>query len=206
MKRKIWLLFSTIFLALSLVLSGCTCLDFVTSIFTKSDTTAEAKKEQQAFEEYVTKEFRTSFEDNLIGLHFTLKDPASYGIEKPENPLPPLTLEYNEECKEEMDKSKEALAAIDSSLLTEKQQIFYETISHYLDQQIALTDYTQFTNLLSADQGIASQLPVTLSEYSFDTEEDIKDYLLILTKIPDYLKEALEWEKIRDQDLSLIHI
>lgn len=200
MKRKIWLLFSTLFLALSLMLSGCTCPDFVTNIFTKSGTAEEAKKEQQAFEEYVTKEFVTSFEDNLIGLHFTLKDPTSYGIEKPENPLPPLTLEYNEECKEEMEKSKKALAAIDSSLLTEKQQIFYETISHYLDQQIALSDYTQFTNLLSADQGIASQLPITLSEYSFETEEDIKDYLLILTKIPDYLEEALEWEKVRDQD------
>lgn len=162
-----------------------------------SSLSKEEKKTQAAFEALLEEEFKDSFLSDFVGLHYTLKDPSAYGIEKPEPSFPPLTEEYNKKSIEELRKSQEKLLALDCSLLTPKQQILYQTLSHYMTQQLALSDYSQFINVLSADKGISSQLPITLSEYAFYSEEDVKNYLALLTKVPSYFSEALQWEENR---------
>ena len=184
-------------IVLSFPLSGCQQSDSSSETGAEINTSDTVNQTQQAFEDYVLEEFQDSFDNDLIGLHFTLKDSSAYDIEKPENAFPPLTAEYNEECQTELKKSQEKLASFDRSELTEKQQLLHETLTHYVDQQIKLSEYSQFTNLLSADRGISSQLPVSLSEYAFYSEEDIKDYLSLLTQIPDYFTQALAWEQER---------
>lgn len=198
LKKRLGILLLSFILIFSLPLSGCTKKNHsgieTSGIFGKSN--AETK-EQQAFEKYVLNEFQTSFQDDFIGLHFTLKNPDTYQIEKPEPAFPPLTEEYNKQSIEELRKSQEKLLSMDSSLLTEKQQLLYETLSRYLTQQLALSEYSQFVNLLSADRGVSSQLPITLSEYAFYSEQDVKDYLALLTKVPTYFSQALQWEEKR---------
>lgn len=39
--------------------------------------------------------------------------------------------------------------------------------------------------------GLPSDIPVTLSEYRFDNEKDIKDYLSLVNQIPELLRRFL---------------
>lgn len=150
---------------------------------------------QNAFEDFLIEEFQASFENDMLTLHYTLKNPELYDIEKPAKAFVPLTKEYNEQCKEELMATQEALTNFEKAALTTSQQILYDTLDKYLKQQIALSSYTQFLHVLGPNTGISSNLPLTLAEYTFYSEEDVKDYLAILPQIPSLLKEAFVWEK-----------
>lgn len=180
----------------------------ITLLFTSCQTgsaikeppkTDEAANAQNAFEDFLMEEFQDSFEDNMVMLHYTLKNPENYDIEKPEKAFTPLSQEYNEACKEELMETQKELSTIDKTLLTKNQQIQYETLDKYLSQQIALSDYPQFIHVLGPNTGISSNLPLTLAEYTFYTEEDVKDYLSILPQIPSLLEDAYQWEESQTQ-------
>lgn len=187
--------------SLSVCLGGCQNKDNNTVSPSEEESGSTSvdltSKEQDAFDDFLDETFQTSFENDLIGLHFTVTNPDSYGIEKPEQPFPPLTNEYNEYCQKKLTDLQEKLNSFNRSRLTKKQQLFHEVLTHYTQQQLELSKQPQFANLLSADTGYSSQLPVTLSEYAFHKEEDVKDYLCILTSIPDLFTQALAWEENR---------
>lgn len=180
------ILLSTLFLLLCGI-TGCTLSENVDS--------PKAQASQEAFEAFLDEQFRSSFEDELINLHYTLKDPESYGIEKPSNASSDITSDYTVQMKEGLTEAQKALSEINVKHLTEDQQRIYKTLDKYLTQQIALCDYLQFVNLLSYGTGLSSNLPLTLAEYAFYSEEDVKDYLSILPQIPELLTQALEWEQ-----------
>lgn len=160
-----------------------------------STFTAKQTAAREAFEAFLNEEFQNAFEDSLLTLHYTLKNPENYGIEKPQKAFPAITEDYNEQCKKELLATQKALSTIGRSDLTENQQITYETVEKYVEQQLALCDYPQFLHVLGASSGLSSNLPLTLAEYTFYLEEDVKDYLSILTQIPTLFEEAFAWEK-----------
>ena len=155
----------------------------------------KAKSSQDAFETFLNDQFRSSFENDLINLHYTLKNPADFGIEKPEKASSDITLDYPEQTKQNLTETKKALHQINQNHLTEGQQRIYTTLDKYLNQQIELCNYPQFLNPLSYATGLSSSLPLTLAEYTFYSEEDVKDYLSILPQIPELLKQAYIWEE-----------
>ena len=183
---RIFIVLSTLFLFLC-GLSSCGSAADMNS--------PEANASQETFEIFLKEEFRDSFENELINLHYTLKNPESFGIERPDKASTDITLQYPEEMKAELLETREELHQINKDHLPEDQQRIYQTLDLYLEQQIALCGYPQFLNLLSYATGLSSNLPLTLAEYAFYTEEDVKDYLSILTQVPNLLAQALEWEQ-----------
>lgn len=155
----------------------------------------KSKSIQKTFETFLENEFRSSFEHDLINLHYTLKNPKSFRIEKPIKAFLDITPDYPEHMKADLLETQKTLHQINKKHLTEEQQRIYQTLDRYLKQQIKLCDYPQFLNLLSYATGLSSSLPLTLAEYTFYTEEDISDYLSVLPQIPELLQQAYEWEK-----------
>lgn len=192
MNKKFTIIFISIILALSLTLSSC---QITAKDQEKSTTTTESSAASQTFEAFLNEEFQNAFQDSLLSLHYTLKNLENYGIEKPEKAFPSITEDYNETCKKELIATRKALSTIASSDLEEHQQVIYETVEKYLEQQLALCEYPQFIHFLGASSGLSSNLPLTLAEYTFYSEEDVKDYLSILTQIPALFEEAFAWEK-----------
>ncbi|MBE5956119.1 MAG: DUF885 domain-containing protein [Lachnospiraceae bacterium] len=180
------LLLSTLLLLLC-GLSAC-------SLSTNVDS-PKVKASQQAFEEFLHDQFCSSFENELINLHYTLKNPEAYGIENPEKASSDITHDYPDQMKSSLTETQKSLRQIKKGHLTEEQQRIYRTLDQYLEQQIGLCDYPEFLNLLSYGTGLSSNLPLTLAEYTFYTEEDIKDYLSILSQIPKLLTQAFHWEQ-----------
>lgn len=184
-RHLIFLLFALCFLCLGI--SGC-------ASFHRADA-AQAEASQKAFQEFLEDEFSSSFQDELINLHYTLKNPELLGIEKPTKASSPITSDYAVSMKENLSATAEALSQIKKEHLTEEQQHIYSTLEKYLFQQIALCDYPQFVHFLSSGTGLSSNLPLTLAEYAFYSEDDVKDYLSILPQIPELLQQAFEWEQ-----------
>ena len=154
-----------------------------------------SKATQETFETFLKDQFCSSFENNLINLHYTLKNPESFHIEKPTKAFADITPDYPEQMRTELLETQKTLHQIKKKHLTEEQKRIYQTLDRYLKQQITLCDYPQFLNLLSCSTGLSSSLPLTLAEYAFYTEEDILDYLSILPQIPGLLRQAYDWEK-----------
>lgn len=192
MKRKLLLPLICTILSFSLFLTSCHSLG---TSQREAEVTEEQREASQAFEAFLNEEFQNAFEDNLLTLHYTLKNPANYGIEKPEKAFPAITENYSDDSKEELLQTQRNLSTIDAKKLSKNQQILYETVEKYITQQLTLCEYPQFLHVLGASSGLSSNLPLTLAEYTFDTEEDVKDYLSILTQIPTLFAEAFSWEK-----------
>ena len=162
---------------------------------TEDVDTPKSKTIQETFESFLEDQFCSSFENDLINLHYTLKNPESFHIEKPAKAFADITPDYPEQMKEELLETQKTLHQINKKYLTEEQKRIYQTLDRYLKQQIELCGYPQFLNLLSYATGLSSSLPLTLAEYAFYTEEDILDYLSVLPQIPGLLRQAYDWEK-----------
>ena len=192
MRKRITSILVCMLLTLSLTLSSC---QFPFSASKDSHQTARDEETLPAFDAFLNEEFQNAFSDSLLTLHYTLKNPAQYGIEKPQQAFPSITEHYNDDCKAELQKTKKNLSTIHPSSLPKDQQILYETVEKYVDQQLTLCDYPQFLHLLGANSGLSSNLPLTLAEYTFYYQEDVTDYLSILTQIPTLFEEAFAWEE-----------
>lgn len=184
--RRLFFFLSTVFLLLS-GLTGCSTAASVGS--------SDAEDEKKAFDAFLEEQFTTSFEEDLIHLHYTLKHPENYDIEKPEKASSSITADSLLAQKEGLLQMKELLSQFQEKYLSKEQKRIYHTLEKYLTQQILLCDYPQFLHPLSCGSGLSSNLPLTLAEYAFYSEEDVKDYLSILPQIPDLLKQALVWEE-----------
>ena len=166
---------------------------------TKDVDNSKSNAIQKTFDTFLESQFCSSFENDLINLHYTLKNPEAFHIEKPAEAFADITPDYPEQMKAELLETKKTLHQIDQKHLTEEQKRIYRTLDQYLKQQIELCDYPQFLNPLSYATGISSTLPLTLAEYAFYTEEDILDYLSILPQVPELLQQAYDWEKSQSE-------
>ena len=54
--------------------------------------------------------------------------------------------------------------------------------------------------------GLPSDIPVTLSEYRFDNEKDIKDYLSLVNQIPELFTQVLDFEEDVYKRQQKIHL
>ena len=92
---------------------------------------ANADEERARFDEYLEEDFVATLESDLLTLHYTLKDPAAYGIEDVEPTFgdvqPPLLSDYDEEI--------DRLEGFDRSLLTKEQQELYEMLMRFYRQE-----------------------------------------------------------------------
>ena len=152
----------------------------------------------QAFSRYTSSLFRQEISGNTITLHYTLKNPASYGIKK-------LPLTYGqcitdpELVRSSIENEQTKLHAYDKHALSSKNQMTYDVLDNYLEAAHALAPYTLYDEPFSPLTGTQSQLPVILSEYRFYSTVDIDDYLKLLTKTPEYFRSLLNFEQTKSE-------
>lgn len=162
---------------------------------TKTSFSEKDKKEQQAFEQYLEEEFNQTVTANTLTLHSSLKDPEGFGIKRPKPSFGDISLDTLKSDKEQLMTTQEKLHQISPSSLTEEQNFIYQILDNYLDTYIELSNYYLYGNPFSANTGISTQLPITMAEYEFYVEADIKDYLSLVNQIPSFFADYIEIEK-----------
>ncbi len=156
-------------------------------------------KAQQDFDQMTKDLFMSEVDGNLITLHYTLADPAAYGITEYEKTFGNVSLEQSQKAMEETRQLKDSLDSIDSSLLRQDQLLTYRILNAYLDTQLSSQGLELYDQPLSSSLGVQSQLPILLAEYTFYTKQDIEDYLELLSTIDAYYGEIIAFEQQKSQ-------
>lgn len=162
---------------------------FVGSFLYKNVYRRQPVNNQQAeFDRFLDALFLSEIESDPLSLHFMIKDASAYGVQVTDPVLTPYTPVAEEERREQLLGQKAALTAFSFEKLTTEQQQIYECLLFLLDNSIAMTDYTDLSNPLSPYSGVQQQLPFLLSEYRFDSREDMNDYLALLDSVYAYFE------------------
>ena len=191
----------SVLLSFVLLLSGCSLPSKNSEQHNSNTITNEAPAKardeniQASFDVLLDNLFKEEVITDTLTLHYTLADPASFGISSYPITLGDSNRETFNNAMEEIRELLESLKSFSYDSLTEKQQLTYDVLTDYLENQLALSDYYLYYEDLSPLLGIQAQLPVLLAEYPFYTETDITDYLMLLEQIPKYFEQILAFEK-----------
>ena len=160
-------------------------------------SSAHNSSKQKKFDQFLDSCFKEFATENTITLHFKLSDPSSYGIKK--EPSPTYGELSSDMAKKNCKRSKQLLQELytfPTSSLTKEQKLTWQIFQDYLNETIMSEKYILYSSPFGAD-GLPSDIPVTLSEYRFDNEKDIKDYLSLVNQIPELFTQVLDFEEER---------
>lgn len=161
--------------------------------------TEEELAVQETFDAYTEQIFVDSVTADIISLHYTLKDPAAFGITEYTPTLGEYSLEYFEEGMAESKTALDELKAINRDSLTKNQQLTYDILLSVFETDLTSEGMIFYSGSLSPVTGVQVQLPVLLAEYEFNTERDVTDYLTALAELDTYYGKIGEFERKRSE-------
>lgn len=147
---------------------------------------------QEAFSYFCKQAFIREVSSDSLSLHYTLACPETYSIE-----ISPSFGEAGSKHTEAVSAENYLylLSQFPYDALTRQQKLTYQVFQESLQNSIRLADYELYAEPLSKTIGIQAQLPVLLSEYAFYREEDVDDYLTLLTHLPAYFEQLADFER-----------
>lgn len=187
--------------ALGISIAGCRPADGLgnVTLIPSTDT-----READAFEEFCNTAFFSLVSEDTFSLHFSLHDPAAYGISVPDPGFSDLTADGLEREAANRSALLKKLHSFSRNQLNSRQQLIYDSMEAWLSAQCSLDDYPLYPELLSPSGGLHLDLPVLLSEYVFNCREDVDDYLALLELTDTWFMEIYDYEKRKcDQGLSM---
>ncbi len=153
------------------------------------------RKDKRAFQKLTKNLFLQEMTSNTLNMHYTLADPASFGIPR----TSPVLSCYREKgelsAAGELAEFLESLSVIDSDKLSAKEQTLYEQMQTYYRLSQKMAEYPYFEEPFSVHSGSQSQLPILLSEYTFRSKQDVEDYLCLLSQIDSVFQSYILYER-----------
>ena len=96
-------------------------------------------------------------------------------------------------------KKAAALDRFSPKKLSEENQFTWRILDSYLKTALSCSEYLLYEEPLSPLTGTQSQLPVLLSEFTFETTEDIDTYLSLLSTMSDYFQSLIDFEQAKSE-------
>lgn len=153
------------------------------------------KRNQPDFNEYTNLLFQEQISGDTIGLHYTLAHPENYGILSPEISLGSLNDNSPVLTRISCENIRSACESYDYDSLSTKDQLTYDVLLYTLDQNEKGCDYYYYEEPLNSINGIQAELPVLMAEYTFRDITDIENYLKLLSLVPEYFCEIIDFEE-----------
>ncbi len=185
---------TTVVVSAALLFSACGC---------RKDSSVVATTPDADFDTFLEDLFITEVTDNTINLHFTLKDPEGYGIEDMEPTLGDYSdrdFADGEEDWEELEDTFRELKSFHYSDLTAKQQLTYDILYHYIEQELSVKDCDYQGTVFGQITGVQSNMPLNMSLYEFYSAEDVEDYLALMEQLDDYFDYCMDYENFRTEE------
>lgn len=165
----------------TLLITGCAKI----SIPTNANT---------AFSNFTLDLFRQEVSANTINLHYSLQEPAKYGIT--DVPVTLGSFDVNEtSALAAIENWNTALHKFSYKALSKQNQLTYDILSHYFTTLKTDISFYLYDEPLSPLTGIHAQLPVLLAEYQFVSKADVDTYLSLLETMPDYFASLSRFEQ-----------
>lgn len=154
--------------------------------------------ENGKFEAFTRQIFEKEVSESILTLHYSLSHPEKKGISRPAPTLGTVTSDMSDTYRLYEGYLKK-LKGFSSEKLSRENQITLDMLLLYFHTQLSLKDHVLLEEMLSPSLGIQAQLPVLLAEYSFYQDQDIADYLNILSSVGPYFQSILDFEKEKSQ-------
>ncbi len=152
------------------------------------------------FETFTRTLFENDVASNTLTLHYTLANPAAYGIKDYEVTLGSYSdYDLKASCAA-IENYADITASFSEMNLNEKNRLTCDILSDHLARRLDNLDYYLYTEIFSPASGIQSQLPIMFAEYEFRCQRDIDDYLTLLSQIDTYFKDAADFESLRAEN------
>ena len=179
--KKITVLFLTITLTVTAV-NGCMGI----------------KKEQEAFDAFIERQFVETMEDNWLNAHIFMENPENFGVDITKVPVeisPEINDAYFKKIDEENQACREAFEAFNRSKLTDDQKDVYDTFAYELNN--VLDGSSEALKYISFDfatlSGSYTQIPTVLADLCLRNEEDIKALIKIVASVKPYLDSSADF-------------
>ena len=154
--------------------------------------------ENGKFESFTEEIFKNEVSGSTLTLHYALANPEKQGITRSRATLGSVFSDINESqklCQQYEDKLK----SFSYSRLSRENRLTLDMLLLYFHTQNFLGDNYFLEEPLGPSLGIQAQLPVLLAEYAFYKDQDITDYLNLLSDVDSYFKSILEFEQQKAQ-------
>ena len=179
-------------LLLVFLFAGCS---FYGTGSSQTSLSVENPETVHAFDDFTRQMFLEEVTANTINLHYTLADPEGYGITDYPVTLGDLSDEAASDSLARDENYLSVLESFDYTELSVKQQLTYDLLHDYLSLGLKLADYPLYDEYLKPSTGVQAELPILYEEYTFRTEQDVKDYLDLLALTDEYFHQVIAFEQ-----------
>lgn len=170
------------------------------SFVTISVVPVHAEERNEAFDALIEQDFIDTMESDYLTMHFTVKDYAAMGIEKPEVTLGEINQESFREMREQAKDMIDKLESFDKDRLSEEQKTDYDAImAAYIDQRDRAAN-PDFNWLFTPSSNIILNTSTNFTEFVFYGEQDFKDYISLLSSFPAYVDSAMTLTEQQAED------
>lgn len=150
--------------------------------------------ENERFTSFTEKLFCKEVAVSQISLHYTLKEPEAYGIDKADTAYGTIQTDSTQ-IKTAAENIQQALYAFSYEKLNVKNKITYDLLKQYLRSLREEADYLYYEEPLNTVNGVQTQIPIVLSEYQFYDRTDVEAYLDVLSETRDYFQQIIAFER-----------
>lgn len=144
--------------------------------------------------------FTTDISGNPLNLHYTLAYPESSGIKDYSLSLGTFDPTQLSGQKILLENRRTMINAFPARDLSPDNRLTQQILSLYYETQLLPARQYLLDEALSPSLGTQAQLPILLAEYTFRKEDDVWNYLKLLTSVDSYLESILSFEKLKAQN------
>lgn len=156
---------------------------------------------QKEFEEFLFAEYVDSVTSDTLTYNYEIKNGDEMGIPEPEVGLgdDDMSPEGIEKDKSEFDETFEKLKSFDRDELAEDQQLTYDILMDYMENEQVAYDYIYLYDPFSPMKGLQANIATYFTDYRFDDKGDVERYLQVLGMVRDYFGIYLDFEKTKSE-------
>lgn len=153
------------------------------------------RRDEKRFTGITAQLFAGEMKSNTLSMHYTLANPAAFGIGDYEPVLSCYNAEGALRGQAETENILTALKDLRPAKLSEQDAYLQQLLIRTLENSLALSSFSYYSEPLSPASGTQSNLPILLAEYPFRNRRDVEDYLALLDQSDDYFASLLTYEQ-----------
>lgn len=151
-----------------------------------------------SFDAYCTRVIREMVGEDYLTIHAFFNDPDALGLGE----VPPTFGRYAAQAGEEEAAQSAALIRdlmrYDRETLSQSQQRTYDLLLWTLQSAVPAAP-AYYDNPNAPNFGWQAQIQISLAELALDTEEDVENYLTLLSDMPRYAEELMQYQQEKKQ-------
>lgn len=150
---------------------------------------------QEDFGTFLDELFVNEVSQDALTLHYLVANPEEFGITSWTADFGTYSAQDRALALARVENYQQKLAAFSYDSLDSENRLIYDMLNRVFTQELAMSEYVYYEEVLGPTCGVQAQLPILLAEYTFYDRKDIRNYLVLLDSVDDYFVQIEAFEK-----------